>query len=48
MGWTKVNKLDINPDKAEVLWVSRKENHGLKFSLDLGRVILSLKKQLHS
>lgn len=30
MGWMKVHKMEINPDKSEVLWISRKAVQGLQ------------------
>lgn len=48
MGWVKVNKLKLDPDIAENLWVSGKADQGQKISPVLDMVILPLKSQVCS
>ena len=48
MDWMRANKLKLNPDKAEVLLVSRKPNQGIGLQPVLDGVTLHLKTQAHS
>nr|XP_016848482.1 PREDICTED: maestro heat-like repeat-containing protein family member 7 [Anolis carolinensis] len=48
MDWTRANRLKLNPDKTEVLLVSRLTDWDIGWQLVLDRVTLSLKAQVHS
>uniref|UniRef100_A0A803TS28 Reverse transcriptase domain-containing protein n=1 Tax=Anolis carolinensis TaxID=28377 RepID=A0A803TS28_ANOCA len=46
--WMRVNKLKLNPDKTEVLLVSRKAEQGIGLQPELDGVALPLKAQVRS
>uniref|UniRef100_A0A803TEJ9 Reverse transcriptase domain-containing protein n=1 Tax=Anolis carolinensis TaxID=28377 RepID=A0A803TEJ9_ANOCA len=48
LSWMRVNKLRLNPDKTEVLQVSRKSDLGIGWQPVLDRVALPLKAQVCS
>uniref|UniRef100_A0A803TU59 Reverse transcriptase domain-containing protein n=1 Tax=Anolis carolinensis TaxID=28377 RepID=A0A803TU59_ANOCA len=48
MGWMRANKLKLNPDKTEVLQVSRSTDRGTGWLPVLEGVALPLKAQVHS
>uniref|UniRef100_A0A803T8P4 Reverse transcriptase domain-containing protein n=1 Tax=Anolis carolinensis TaxID=28377 RepID=A0A803T8P4_ANOCA len=48
MDWMRVNKLKLNPDKTEVLQVSRAADRGIGWQPALDRVALPLKTQVRS
>nr|XP_056718133.1 interleukin-1 receptor type 2 [Euleptes europaea] len=48
MGWMRVNKLELNPDKTDVLWVSRKADQGPESSPVVEGVTLPLRGHIHS
>uniref|UniRef100_A0A803SUT5 Reverse transcriptase domain-containing protein n=1 Tax=Anolis carolinensis TaxID=28377 RepID=A0A803SUT5_ANOCA len=48
LAWMRVNKLRLNPDKTEVLQVSRKSDRGIRWQPVLDGVALPLKAQVRS
>lgn len=47
LGQMRDNRLKLNPEKMEVLWVSALDICGLGASLTFGGVILSAKDEVH-